>query len=308
MTAGVVATAFASVLLPSLLAACSGGTRSNGSDASPSNLTQHVANDRYPAWHPDGLRLVFESDRDGGWNLYLAERSGSEPGRLTTTATINRYPAWDPSGRRLVYQSNPGGDPDLYILDIETGETRMLQKIEGEELFPTWSPDGNWIAFTLSVHERFELYRIREDGSDLAPIRPGAGQNLWPRWSPDGTRLAFFSRAGDDEGDDDLYVLNLADGTVNRVTRKPGHDFCPAWAPDGTQLVAVSIDPDGLRWLRVFDLEGAVVHQLAGGMYRVTEPSWSPDGRWIAYAARRSEDSSYDVFIEPIRSSSESAR
>ena len=266
----------------------------------PMNLTQHIAHDRYPSWSPDGKYIAFESDRSGSWNIYLMNRDGKNIRALIESTNNERFPAWHPSGNRIVFQSDRNGKSDLFILSLQNNNVTSVATLEGDELFPTWSPDGDWITFTLLKNGILGHYKIREDGTDFQPVFSNSDRNVWPRWSPDGTRLAYHSRPTTEGSEDDLYIFSVHDGSIKQVTNKPGHDFCPEWSPDGNKLVAASVDPGIGRWMRVFNLDGSIALQFAGDMFRITEPSWSPDGQCIAFAGQRTDSVSYDIFIQQV--------
>jgi TolB protein len=182
-------------------------------------------------------------------------------------------------------------------MDLATRITRRLTALSGTALFPSWSPDGKWIAFTLSAGDQLDLYLIHADGSGLEKIETGTQRNVWPRWSSDGSLLAYFARP---EDNDELYTWDFHSNTATRITNKAGHDFCPAWSPEATRLAAASIDGDGSRYIRVFNLDGSAPVVVTSGHYRVTEPAWSSDGKRIAYAARVGEADTYDIYIRDV--------
>lgn len=276
------------------------GRCSDGQMPQPINLTQQTSHDRYPAWSPDGKQIAFESDRSGAWNLYIMDNTGRDLRALTQHTSSNRFPAWHPSGNRIVFQSDRNGKSDLFILSLQNNNVTQVAALEGDELFPTWSPDGDWITFTLLKNGILGHYKIREDGTDFQPVFSNSDRNVWPRWSPDGTRLAYHSRPTTEGSEDDLYIFSVHDGSIQQVTNKPGHDFCPEWSRDGNKLVAASVDPGIGRWMRVFNLDGSIALQFAGDMFRMTEPSWSPDGQCIAFAGQRTDSVSYDIFIQQV--------
>lgn len=263
-------------------------------DAPPQRLTRHAANDRHPAWSPDGGRIAFESDRDGNWELYLMLSDGSQLRRLTEHPASDRYPAWDPDGRRLVFQSDRSGTPELYILEVASGTISRLMRLDGEEIFPAWSPDGQRIAFSLVVENRIDLFVVGADGTGIVQLTQNEFRDVWPRWSPAGDQLAFFSRRDTEGEDDELYLLNLISGEISRITNSAGHDFCPAWSPDGRHIAAAKAWPGGERRIRILDLAGEPLHELGAGFTRMTEPDLSADGR-IAFAGQR--NGGYDIFM-----------
>lgn len=99
-----------------------------------------------------------------------------------------------------------------------------------------------------------------------------------PRWSPDGTLIAFSPAEGD------IYVVR-PDGTGRRrITSadepdRPGGTSGPEWSPDGTKLAIIKGGQ-----LRVVDVATRRWRLLADASY-IWYPTWSPDGKWIAFVA-----------------------
>jgi Tol biopolymer transport system component len=135
---------------------------------------------------------------------------------------------------------------------------------------------------------------VREGASARTrAITRGRAQNPSPAWSPDGMRLAFASNRG---GSYDIYVAN-ADGSAVRRLSRLGNSFNPAWSPDGRTIVFLSsgrtpenpelysIRPDGSALRRLTRTAGGVDKLGDDGM-----PSWSPDGRRIAFTSNRTGD------------------
>lgn len=263
-------------------------------------LTDGSFSSRAPAWSPDGTRIAFEASRNGLWSIQLlAVESGAVEG-LTDATTNARYPAWSPDGRRIVFVCDRRGEPDLCVLDVSTRALEQVIEGPGEELWPAWSPDGEEIAFTRQTGPAIDLAIVnlatRGSGTSALTV-PDA---RWPRWSPDGQHVAFFSRRDTEGLDDDIYTLHRRSGEVSRLTESSGHDFCPAWSPAGDRLVIASVDAESGRSLRIIDREGRELARLGRGHHRVSEPTWSPDGRSIAYTAAVREGQQYQLFVEPV--------
>src|SRR2546422_10268499 len=75
----------------------------NADGSGPSRLTNHPAEDRFPAWSPDGTRIAFVSDRDGNPEIYVMNADGSYPNRLTSDSALAGVPGWLPAGRRILF-------------------------------------------------------------------------------------------------------------------------------------------------------------------------------------------------------------
>ena len=231
----------------------------------------------------------------GQWDLYLVNAAG-ELRRLTSHAASDRYPNWDSSGTKIVFQSDRTGSPELHVYHLQTDSVSMLMSLNGAELFPAWSPDGRTIAFTRELDGEIDLYTVRSDGSKLSRLTTHPTRDVWPRWSPSGDRLAFFSRRDTAGVEDDIYVLHVARGDIERLTTAAGHDALPTWAPTGKCIAYVHLAADGSRHLRVLTVETGLSDKIETMRFsRLTEPSWDPTGRELAFAARLGER--YDVYV-----------
>ncbi len=285
-------------LLASLgaLATASGGALR----AEPIRLTSDPAEDRSPSWSPDGEQLLFASERDGDFELYVVDREGGEARRLTEHPASDRSPAWSPDGQRFVFESDREGPNGLWIQEISSGEATLLLVDPSPELVPDWSPDGDWIAFTSERDGNPELYRISVASREVERLTDNEHRDLWPRYSPTGDRLVFFSRRATEGRSDDLFVLDLDSGSISAVTEHPTHhDFVPDFSPDGNRVVAGMSDREaGQRELVIHHLTDGVIRRFADGYHRVFHPAWSPDGRWIAYAARTADGEGADIYLD----------
>jgi len=112
-----------------------------------------------------------------------------------------------------------------------------------------------------------------------------------PAWSPDGTRIVFdSSRRG---GRPQIYVVNANGRDLFRLTHSKTYDREPDWSPDGKKIVFVSstTDPNDSLFgdqaedaeLYVISEQGRRRKRLTHNRIEETDPSWSPDGNWIAF-------------------------
>ena len=94
----------------------------------PLRLTTDPGDDRQPVFSPDGDRILFESNRDGDWEIYTMAVDGSRVKRLTDHPADDRFAAWGPAGERIVCEIH-----------------RVTSKA-GHDFCPTFSPDGRFLA------------------------------------------------------------------------------------------------------------------------------------------------------------------
>jgi Tol biopolymer transport system component len=99
-----------------------------------------------------------------------------------------------------------------------------------------------------------------------------------PSWSPDGTKIAYSS---DKAGTEDIYVLDVASGTEQRVTSLPGAEVSSAWSRDGTRIAFQ--DQNGSTF--TVELATGTVRRVIGPLFAPGKPTWSADGNTIAVGA-----------------------
>lgn len=267
-------------------------------EPSAERLTSHPAEDRSPAWSPDGEVLLFASERDGNREIYSLEAGASGPRRMTDNSGLDDSPAWAPDGDRFVFQSARSGGAGLWVASWPEGEPELLVEDESPELVPDWSPDGRWVAFMSRRDGNAELYRVEVASGRLERLTDDPHRDVWPRYEADGESLVFFSRRGTAGEHDDLYRLELADLSVTRLTEHPDHhDFVPDPSPvDGRIVAGFSDRAAGRRELVLYGSGGEVLARFAKGYHRVFHPVWSPDGTSIVYAARVAEGEAADLY------------
>jgi len=151
---------------------------------------------------------------------------------------------------------------------------------------PDWSSDGRVIAFASTREDGSTgIYVVRPDGRGLRRLFNGAASEV--DWSPDGRRIAFVGANG-------IYVIRTDVRRPRRILR--GRQFSlPAWAPDGHRLAVVKDERDLTTAIYVVRLDGRGLRRLLPPSLArsdpkwstiaasETEPTWSPDGRQIAF-------------------------
>jgi Tol biopolymer transport system component/DNA-binding winged helix-turn-helix (wHTH) protein len=127
------------------------------------------------------------------------------------------------------------------------------------------------------------------------PLTTFPGPEIHPRISPDGKQVAFVWEG--EEGDSsDIYVRLVEGEGVLRLTRHPGEDLRPAWSPDGTQVAFIR-HHHGECAIYVVPAIGGPERRLGScGTNANPDLAWSPDGAWLAFSHRGSEES-YGIYL-----------
>ncbi len=258
------------------------------------NLTKDSPeNDTHPAFSPDGERIAFRSQRDGG-GIFVMGRTGESVRRV---ATEGFNPAWSPDGQTLAYVTEPVGQPyargtrsTLWTVTLTSGERRQVQGV-ADAMQPAWSPDGQRIAYwgLLGDSVQRDLWSVAASGGPPVRLTDDPAVDWSPVWAPDGRHVYYSS---DRTGQLNLWRIGI-DTATGAARGEPEPVTLPrqgvghlSLAANGALLAAVSFGTQSNIELLALDAAAGKVT----GRRRVTNvsestsgPSFSPDGEWIAF-------------------------
>lgn len=155
-----------------------------------SAITDDWFHDSEPAFHPDGDRIVFVSDRgsfgrEGAFNLHEVDLTTGLVRTLTCGAWWDLSPSWSPDGERLLFVSTRDGMRDLYVVDREGCGARVTKSLEAIK-DPRWMPSGDEVLASIYHGGRLHaaVIPVAEQLSvDSLALRPSCGE-LWA-WTDD---------------------------------------------------------------------------------------------------------------------------
>jgi len=243
-------------------------------------------------------RIAFQSDRTGRAKIFVLDRDGV--GQVTGGPGEDMNPKWSPDGKRIAFFSDRDGNEEIYVVDADGGGLRRLTTHPAADRNPAWSPDGRFLAFDSERTGVSTLWLVGVDG-EAPPRRVTASRGEHekiPAFSPDGEWLAFSTRR---RGPWQVAAVRV-DGTGARVVARAAGDCRPDFSPDGAEVAFVSTRADGKGdiWTVPFAGDPPTDRQprrvtAADTLYDY-HPSWSPDGRHIAFAAGP-DKAHYHLFV-----------
>jgi TolB protein len=202
----------------------------------PVRLTDDPAEDRDPAWSPDGRRLAFASNRGNNWDLYIQDYAADTLTRMTFGQAFEANPAWSPDGQWLVYENYVGNNLDIWYVKVDGSvvPATLPGMSSAPDFSPAWSPDGREIAFVSWRDGNQDIYLLDLNTSTLINLTNTPLRNEdYPAWSPDGRALAFSAL---DEGIEKVFVQPIDQPTAQVIAG----GRAPAWSPDGSSISYVT--------------------------------------------------------------------
>jgi Tol biopolymer transport system component/dienelactone hydrolase len=264
-----------------------------------------------PKYSPDGSRLAYAVDFDGGENFHIfVQKCQAEPfdffqGALREASpsqqneilrfdqddmpidltpdidfAIQPHFCWSPDGSQIACLADGSGCFDTYVMPSSGGEAQLLFANGFPASNVTWSPDGCHLAVMCeATGQDYNVYIIPLDGGDPFPIGAANGPiNAHnPAWSPDSTKLAFHSDVRN--GFHQISIFDIGSRQLSWLTDGKANCRAPSWSPDGTQLTYISAQGATDKViLHPLAAEARAFQVEAGVHYK---PHFTPDGERV---------------------------
>jgi tricorn protease len=251
------------------------------------NVTNNPAQDIIPMWA--GNRIFFLSDRDANrrMNLFVTDLANGQTRPITAFTEFDcKFPSI--GDKAMVFEN--GGF--IYVMDLATEQVHKLS-ISILEDFDSGrgglrdvskdisrfeiAPDGSRALF--GAHG--DIFTVPEKNGNTRNLTSSSGvHERNPKWSPDGKWIAYVSDAS---GEDEIYIIPQ-DGKGRPVQLTRGgntYKYTLYWSPDSKKILW-SDKQNRLQYVTVESAQVTLVTQAKA--WEISDFSWSPDSKWIAYA------------------------
>lgn len=253
-----------------------------------------------PNWTPDGAALIYNSSgrSEGRGRLYRFDLATRQPA-VIDTGFANRNNndhvlSLDGTMLGISDQSTGDGRSTIFTVPVQGGTPKRITPLAPSYLHG-WSPDGKSLVYTGGRDGEYDIYRIAADGAGAeTKLTDVEGLDDGPEYAPDGKHIYFNSvRSGSMQ----IWRMKPDGALPEQVTRDEYNNWFPHLSPDGRSIAFLSY-PKEVKpsehpyyervYLRLLPVEGGsprVIAYVYGGQGTINVPSWSPDGRMLAFVS-----------------------
>jgi TolB protein len=246
-----------------------------------------------PNWSRDGKTIIYNSSHGLLYNFDLATRKESA---LNTEAVQhnNNDHVISFDGKMLGLSSNVAnlGGSIIYTVPFTGGNPHQVTP-KGPSYLHGWSPDGKDLVFCAERNGEFDVYKIPATGGQEQRLTDAKGLDDGPEYTPDGSHIYFNSvRSGLMQ----IWRMKPDGSEQEQVTNDEFNNWFAHISPDGKWMVFISFLKDEVPpgshppykhvYLRLMPIVGGIPKVIAyvyGGQGTINTPSWSPDGKKVAF-------------------------
>ena len=208
-------------------------------------------NDHVLSFDGKQLGISHHDEQDNGDSVIytMPVEGSSNPVRITKRGMGASYlHGWTVDGKSLLFTGQRKGQYDIYQVDIDSGEEIQLTDTPGLDDGSEMDPEGKFIYFNSNRTGTMQIWRMKPDGSEQTQLTFDSWNDWFPHISPDGKTMIFLSYGTDvDSGDHPFYKHVV------------------------------------LRTMPIDGGEPKIVAYVYGGQGTINVPSWSPDGKRVAF-------------------------
>jgi dipeptidyl aminopeptidase/acylaminoacyl peptidase len=255
-----------------------------------------------PELSPDGqwvaymVRTRMLKEDKNEQRLWMVSTRGGDAIPITAEGVSSSHPRWSPDGKYISFLSARNeGKNQVWLLDRRGGEAQKLTDVKQGVNDFEWSPDSTRLVLIIQDPKPEDAEAVGDKDKDKDKDKEKKPKTP-PPYVIDRLQFKQDTIGYLDRRRDHLYLFDVASKKLTQITSGDFDDEQPAWSPDSKQLAFTSNrsqpDPDATRdsniWVVAADNtdKGAHLIQITTNPSTDNQPTWSPDGKWIAYVTQ----------------------
>ena len=241
------------------------------------------------AWTPNG-KIVYAARTGENWDIWIANRDGSDSKQLTTDVFVDQQPSVSADGRYVFFQSNRSGSRNIWRMNIDGSDQKQLTEGSNVDAFPVGSPDGRFVVFMSLRSGVWTIWKVEVFGG--APVQLTTHPSEFPLISPDGKQISYFYTDEQANNQPRLALIPFDGGEPLKTIDLPRsvQPIAFAWMPDGRSIAFLD---NGSGILNVWSqpLDGGAPKQLTDFKSEfVSNFAISQDGKIASYRFSATRD------------------
>jgi Tol biopolymer transport system component/serine/threonine protein kinase len=238
-------------------------------------LTDMAASNYYPTFARDRDTLLFASNRNGAFDLYLLAFNEKQVIRITNNVGDVVSPDYSPDGRTIVFANRVGDNPTaIWMVNSDGLNPRLVYTGMRDIVATAFSPNGEQVAYAMSlgIPQEYEIFIMDANGRNhrrISESLQGVGGSI--SWAPDGSHVLVHAGRF---GDKNIFKLDVSNGSTVQLT-DGGNNAGASYSPDGRYVVFNSLRNGDQADLYIMRTDGNNQVQLTFD----PEPDWG--ARWV---------------------------
>jgi len=265
-------------------------------------LTRGDYNNAFPCFSPDDKKIIFQSDRDNNWQIYLIDADGAQEVRLTNNKHQDEMPVYGSSDNIIaftstrddsVHKNRLNKNRNIYLMDMITSSVARAVEHDADDWYPALVEKGEQLVFVSEMddqrdvpfHEKWSDIYIKDFAkSTTLRLTQNEADDGSPSVSSNGKFITFTSNV---TGTYQVYRMNIKGGLVEQLTFLDGNCGSPHFSHDGKKIVFFADNGDNYN-IYMMNNTGRNLEQLTNDATQDSYPTFSSDKRKILFHSNRS--------------------
>ena len=229
-----------------------------------------------PAWNNNKTSLFYVSYIQNGYPFVFNHNlSTGQVEKISARPGLNAFPAVSPDGKKIALTLSFNGNPEIYVLNIDGSILKRVTYHPATDTSPTWAPDSNRLAFVSDRTGTPQIYVVDYRYEKIKRVSYRGSYNTSPDWCPfkNSSLIVYSSLYGKNS---ELYLLDVNNGNIKRLTTTLESEESPSWAPDGIHI-SYTLTQNFKSDIYFMDVRDSIAVQITDEDDNCTSSAWGPN-------------------------------